>query len=160
MRCYCKKYILAVMVLFIGCGTTAQPSEKEPALKAPSPPPIFRGIQVVEKSESTNYFELPDALDDVDPETISTFKTKIKNPSLITQIQFILKNGNFSYTPEKSKRCLPAYNAAIVYRKGGKKSTILFSFPCAILKVKEENIYLNFDSDKEKIEKLFSEIRR
>ncbi len=135
-------------------------TEPNPVLRAPAPSPKFRGIQVVEKSDSVYYYELPDALDDIDPESIPTFKTKIKNKVVIEKIQSIIKNGTFSYTLEKSKRCLPAYNAAIVFRKGEKRSVILVSSHCAILKTLEENLYLNFDKEKDEIEKLFSEMRK
>ncbi|MBE7410462.1 MAG: hypothetical protein L6Q54_10650 [Leptospiraceae bacterium] len=155
-------FSLTVFFIFInyGCSVKNTPQDDKPILKVPSPPAKFRGIQVVEKSDLITYYELPDTLDDIDPETISTFKIKVKNTFLLNQIQSLLKNGKFAYTPEKSKRCLPAYNSAIVYRKDGVKSTILFSFSCAILKVAEENIYLNFDNEKERIEKLFTEIRK
>ena len=161
-----RKSLMYLIPIFFITGifsitcTRTNSTEPAPVLKAHAPSPKFRGIQVVEKSDSIYYYELPDTLDDIDPEKISTFKTRIKNQAAIEKIKSIIKNGRFSYSLEKSKRCLPAYNAAIVFRKGEKRSVILISSYCAILFVREENLYLNFDKEKDEIEKLFSEMRK
>lgn len=123
-----------------------------------SAPPSFRGINVIEKSNSATYFELPDTIDEDDPEKISTFRVKIKNPAIVKRFKEIISMLSRTYTSQKSKRCLPVYSSAIVFKIENETEIVLFSLQCSVLKLKEKNTYLDFDKFKPEIESMFREI--
>ena len=137
-------FIRLYLVLLFLFQCSAQPKTAFTA----STPFRERQIQIVTKKKEVIYYRFAPSLEEVDPEKVATFKTDSLKPEIINLLNQILQKNEPAYGKEKAKRCLPVFTSAIK----NKEEVYFLSFSCAILKVKGENLYLNFDSEKASLE--------
>lgn len=158
-----KVSLIAIMILFQECVTPKEPEEDDsfPLNAQPNQAEQsrLRAIVVIEKSPQSIYYELPDITEDVELDSKKFFKKIFSDISVRERIQKILSEGRPSFTVSKSKRCLPAYNSAFVFKGNFENETILFSHQCGILKFKERNLFLNYDKNKDEVENIIRKIR-
>jgi hypothetical protein len=113
----------------------------------------------IENSNSVLYFELPDTLDDTDPEEVLTFGKKVNNKALLENIKKLMEKGRneFMYKPSN---CKLLFSNAFVFYSDKARESILFSQNCGVLKLREQNIYLNFLPYSVELDSIFRDVRR
>jgi hypothetical protein len=120
---------------------------------------FIEAYKQIENSDKVLYFELPDTLDDTDPEEVLTFGKKIRSDKLIVKLKELLEKGRADFT-KKPTNCKLYYSNAFVFYSKQTRESILFSQNCRILKLREQEIYLNFAPYSTELDQIFREVRR
>lgn len=149
---------LLILLALCSCVSAKTESFKSAPAQKSDQKIVNRTITSVQGSSITTYYDIPDVMDEYDPENTPNFKAQIKDPAVVTRLKEIIASGKESYTATSSKRCLPIYTAAVVFREAKESETVLFSDHCAILKIRSKNMYLDYDKHREEVREIFKNL--
>ncbi|WCL49322.1 hypothetical protein [Leptospira sp. GIMC2001] len=115
--------------------------------------------ELIQESDSVNYYELPDTTSIENPEGLLTFSLPVTNQIQIQHFRKLVTSASGKYSIHPPSGCLPSYNSALVFKKGSNKEIILFSYNCGLLYMSYEKLFIDVSESRSKIEESFRSIR-